>query len=426
MVVVEMEAAETQDRLRSNGECPREGQLSELRLYRPHRGQWPLHTSSARFRIATCGRRWGKTWAAVNESAAAAWNNPRSLTWWVAPVHHHTQIGWRLVNSGFRSVIRDVSRAEKRIEFKNESVICFRSAENWQNLVGEGLKFLVVDEAARVNQLAWQESLRPTLADTNGRALIVGTPKGKNWFYHMWSRGQDPAQPEYASWNFPTLSNPYIDPKEIEEARATLPVDVFRQEWEAVFLDRNAGVFRNIEACVRPYSYPIDPEDGGIYTGGLDLARLQDFTVLTILDQNKRLVYFDRFNKISWEAQYNRIIPVAKRYGAQIAVDSTGVGDPVFDRLEREGLMVTPYKFTNESKKRLIEGLAVSTERAEMTFPDIPELVNEMDIFEYEIGKQGLIRYNAPAGYHDDCVISLALASWMHGKAPTGDLAVWI
>jgi len=383
-----------------------------LHLYTPHPGQAPLHASAARFRIATCGRRFGKTLAAVNECAKAAWETPGAMTWWVAPTYDLTQIGFRLMARAFKAALKPdgVSKTERRMEWVNGSITLFRSADNWQNLVGEGLVFLIIDEAARVAKEAWEESLRPTLTDRKGRALIIGTPKGKNWFYHLWTRGQDPEQSDYESWQLPTSANPIIDPEEIELARQTLPTDVFRQEYEAAFLEHNAGVFRNIDGCVRAYAWPEPPKDADRYFAGLDLARLQDWTVLTILNQAGRLVYFDRFQKMDWEAQIARIVETVKRYRAKLLVDSTGVGDPIFERLYYSGLNVQPFRFGNENKRNLIEQLALGVERADLSFPDIPELVNELDIMEYDLGRTGLVRYAAPAGYHDDCVISLALA----------------
>jgi len=397
-------------------------QPRKLVLYKPHAGQRELHTSTARFRIATCGRRFGKTYAAVNECARIAWENPGRLVWWVAPVYDLAQIGFRMFSHCFAPIVADVSRAERRAGLSNGSSVLFRSADHWENLVGESLKFLVIDEAARVDVRAWEESLRPTLADQRGRALIIGTPKGKNWFYHLWTKGQDPElKGEYESWQFPTSKNPYIDAREIDQAKSSLPIDTFRQEWEAAFLESNAGVFRNYLACVKPYTIPIAPDRDVEYYAGLDLARLQDFTVLTILDQDKRVVFFDRWNKADWEVQINRIIPIVQRYEARLVVDSTGVGDPIYERLRRAGLDTSPFKFTNETKQRLIEALIMTIERGEIQYPEIKELLHELDIFEYQLGATGTVKYSAPPGYHDDCVISLALANWsVHNAVRTG------
>lgn len=381
-------------------------------MFKPHPAQEQIVRSNSRIRVATCGRRFGKTLMGLNEVAHFALKlKPNTVSWWVAPTYDISQIAFRMGCAMFKNLFRkEPSLTERCLSWINGGKTYFRSTDKWQHLVGEGLSFLVVDEAGRVPELAWQESLRPALIDYQGSALILGTPKGKNWFYREWLRGQDNEFPEYKSWKLPTHANPYIDPAEIEMARLSMPAETFKQEFMAEFLDRAAGVFRGVDSCIKPYQLPLPPVDGCRYFAGLDLAKYQDFTVLTIFDQAGKMVFWDRFHRLDWELQLVRISPVVKKYNARVMVDSTGVGDPIFERLYRERLNVVPYKFTNESKKRLIEQLILGIEQGQITFPNIPELLGEIDVFEYELGPTGTIRYNAPSGYHDDCVISLALA----------------
>ena len=107
------------------------------------------------------------------------------------------------------------------MELKNGALIEVKSADNPEALVAVGLDLLIITEAALVKQEAWEISLRPRLSSPGrlGMAIFNGTPKGKNWFYHLYLRGQDMNQPDWKSWNKPTLDNPYIDPAEIEKAK---------------------------------------------------------------------------------------------------------------------------------------------------------------------------------------------------------------
>jgi len=147
---------------------------------------------------------------------------------------------------------------------------------------------------------------------------------------------------------------------------------------------------------------------------GVDLAKHQDFTVICTLNQhNNHLVDFDRFGEVNWVLQKKRIIAKAKQYNnARTLIDSTGVGDPIFDDLQRSGIAVQGYKFTSASKADLIENLIMMIEQQQISYPDIPELVNELKLYGYETLPSGTIRYGAPESYHDDCVTALALASW--------------
>jgi phage terminase large subunit-like protein len=149
----------------------------------------------------------------------------------------------------------------------------------------------------------------------------------------------------------------------------------------------------------------------------VDLAKHVDFTVIIVLDQNGHLCYFDRFSQIDWTFQEKRIVEVAKKYNnARILVDSSGVGDPIYENLRRAGVQVEGYKFTNASKKDLIENLSIAIENKTISYPDIPVLLSELGLFGYKISQAGITTYNAPDGYHDDSVIALALACWYQNK----------
>ena len=383
--------------------------------YTPRESQAEIFNSPARFLVCDMGRRWGKTLTGLNWLLEGACKDPGSVGWWLAPVYSQSKMAFRTLvsaaNKGNGSgAFSKLSHTELRVEFLNGSLIEFKSADNPDNLRGEGLKRVVIDEAARVKREVFEEVIRPAISDTQGRVLFASTPKGKNWFFDMWTRGQDPLQKEFQSWRFPTSDNPLITQDEVDQAKQSMPIDVFNQEYLAEFLDDAAGVFRNVHKCMG--SKPEEPHDRKSYYAGLDLARLTDFTVLTILDNYGNQVFFDRFNLLDWAIQKERIISVCNKYGASLLLDSTGIGDPILDDLSRSGLNVDGYRFTQESKKKLIECLMLSFEQEKIKILDEPTQLNELGIFEYKINQSGTVHYSAPDGYHDDCVIGLALANW--------------
>ncbi len=384
----------------------------EVRVpYTPHLGQKLCHVSPARFRILANGRRWGKTRFAVAEALRLALAAP-VRGWFVAPTFPLSRETWTdFLKVCPPELIRDVHKGERSIALINGSLLEWRSGNDEMALRGAGLDFVIIDEAARLKQESW-EALRPALSDRQGRAILISTPKGRNWFFDMFTRGQDPGQPDYASWQFPSNTNPYFPPEEWEVAQRDLPELVFRQEYMAEFLEDAASVFRNIEKCAT--GALAEPVAGRRYVLGVDLARLVDFTVLTVMDvEARQVVAWDRFNSVDWLIQKERIKNMASRYNqAMIVIDSTGVGDPILEDLRRAGLRVQGYKFTNESKTQLVEALMLAFEKEEIHFPPIGVLINELRAFEYEMLPGGTIRYQAPEGHHDDCVISLALAWW--------------
>jgi len=384
--------------------------------YKPHSKQIPIHKSNTRFRFLCSGRRFGKSMLASREAVfAITESNQRG--WIVAPNYELTKKVFRevfiILNRFFSPLIEYQSESRQYIKLKNGSELIGKSADNPVSLLGEGLNFLIMDEAASIKQHVWEEYLRPTLADKQGWALFISTPKGRNWFYEEFIRGQDSEEVTFESWNYLTSDNPYIPKEEIQHAKKHLPERTFLQEWEGIFLEDTGGVFRNIRKCIRGKFEEPNPEKS--YIAGIDLAKYQDFTVICILDkQTKHLVYYDRFQQLDWNFQKERIVTALRKYNnAEAIIDATGLGDPIFDDLNRLNINITPFKITGTSKKPLIENLSLNIQENEISYPEIPELINELNIFEYTTSKKtGHISYSAPEGYHDDIVIALALAIW--------------
>jgi hypothetical protein len=202
---------------------------------------------------------------------------------------------------------------------------------------------------------------------------------------------------------------------------------VFRQEYLAEFLDEAGGVFRRVSESIDRgrTSNLVKGDSKEQYSAGLDLARLEDFTVITIVDSTGKQVYFERFNQISWERQIGAVVAAVKPFNAVVYVDSTGVGDPIFERLLNAGVQAQPYQFTNASKGRLIDQLAMQLEQGKLRLMDIPEQENELVAYAYELTAARNVRMGAPEGMHDDTVIALALASWAAAGAGTYSAGAW-
>ena len=153
------------------------------------------------------------------------------------------------------------------------------SADKPHNLRGWGVDFLVMDEAAFVSEEAWKEALRPALADKKGQAVFIGTPAGKNWFYELFARGMDDEQESYKSFRFSSKTNPHFPEEEWEEVKSELPEEVFKQEFQAEFIERAGMVYpewnRNEHVCV-PFEIP---PNWYVY-GGVDFGYTNPFAVV--------------------------------------------------------------------------------------------------------------------------------------------------
>jgi len=383
----------------------------------PHAGQRKLAGLQAghRFVAAPCGRRFGKTLYLLQDAFRQAVNRPGARVWWVDPIQYLARRAFRLILPVVQSTKLDqeVSRTELRIELVNGSVMEFHSAERGDKMRGEGIHVLAINEASLIKKQVWDEVLYPALTDTGGGAAFAFTPKGKGHWTHEWfQRGLSPEHPEVASIQLPSTANPYIKPELIEAARRDLPEATFRQEYLAEFLDDGSGVFQGVRECIageldRPGIVP----QAGPYVGGLDLAKHQDWTVLQILDCRGRLAWHERMQRQSWPTMKGRIIEACRRYRPRLLVERNHVGDVVIDDLRQGGVEVEAFVTTGQSKAQLIQGLMLAIERGLISFPEVPELITELEIFEFQRLPSGHVRYAAPEGAHDDEVMALALAA---------------
>jgi hypothetical protein len=390
--------------------------------YEPHTGQRAIHDSHAPRRIVASGVRWGKTRAAAMEGLAASMEpRERSFGWVVAPTYDLADKVFReivyIAGMHMKHRIITLKESEKRLILRNMaggiSEIRGKSADNPVSLLGEGLDWCIVDEAARLKPAIWEGHLTQRLIDKKGWALLISTPRGKGYFYDLYRRGQG-SDPDYASWNYPSSTNPHLDPKVIESERSRLPERVYRQEFLAEFLEGAGQVFRNVRECATGEWQEY--KRGGFYLGGLDLAKVEDFTVLCIMNEQRELVFADRFHRLDWGIQIERIKAAAKRYQiGGVFVDSTGAGEPVYEMLRSKGVNAIAYPLTVASKTALINNLAMLFEQGLITLPRYelwPEGIDELEAFEFSVTELGNVRTGAPSGLHDDAVIALGLAAW--------------
>jgi len=291
------------------------------------------------------------------------------------------------------------NKSDLKLSFPNGGSVEFFTGERLDNLRGRKFHWVIVDEASFIPDLeqGWLNSIRPTLTDYKGRALFLSTPRGKNYFYSLFMKGGEQG---WESFKFTTYDNPYIDKAEIDEARTQLPEAVFEQEYMANPMENAANPFgsSHIRSCIQPLS------TREIVSFGIDLAKSTDFTAIIGLDSGGNVAYFDRF-QMDWNSTKQAILQLPKK---PMLIDSTGVGDPIVEDLQREGRHIMGLKFTQVSKQQLMIGLQTAIQSRKIGFPE-GHIVKELEIFEYQYSATG-VKYSAPSGFHDDCVMALALA----------------
>ncbi len=204
--------------------------------------------SKSRFRVLISGRRFGKTYLAINELARFA-RYPKKKVWYIAPSYRMAKsIVWHdLIDRLYKHKwVSTINHADLTVYLKNNSTISLRGADNEQSLRGVGLDFLVLDEFADMKDTAWTEVLRPTLSDRNGHALFTGTPRGfGNWSYNLFLKSE--TDDEWASFKYTTLEGGQVSANEIEQARADLDERTFQQEYEAGFVNYAGAIYYNFD-----------------------------------------------------------------------------------------------------------------------------------------------------------------------------------
>jgi hypothetical protein len=384
-----------------------------LRLPRLRADQYAIAVHPAKIKVVAMGRRWGKSTmgGAVVLAAAAA-----GQRWaWIVPQYKNARAIWRWIErtvAELRAVgAVAVSRASMAVHFPHGGLVIVYSADNPDAMRGESFNGVVLDEAARIPEEAWTDVIQPTLADYDGDAFLISTPKGKNWFWREYRRGIEGAD-GYASFHAPTAANPSPQiQKAAEMAKTRVSDRTYRQEWQAEFVEESGGVFRGVREAAT--AVPLEqPEPRRTYVMGVDWGQQEDYTVFTVLDAGSgRQVWLDRTRGISYMLQAKRLEDLARRFGVSaIVAEANAMGQPIVELLIERGLPVEPFVTTNATKRQIIDGLALALEQKRVTL--IPDEVQLRELSEYTSERlpSGLIRYSAPTGEHDDTVMALALA----------------
>lgn len=206
--------------------------------YKLHASQFRVYHDPARFIVLAAGRRYGKTVLAMTKLITEALRIKKAQVWYVAPTYRQAEmIAWKMLFEMIPAqLIKKKNEVRLEITLVNGSEISLKGADNEDSLRGVGLDYVVLDEFASMKPNVWQEIIRPTLSDRNGKALFIGTPKGKNHFWEIFVKGERKEQ-GYSAYRMPTESNPYIPRSEIKEAESQMNERYFRQEYLASFED---------------------------------------------------------------------------------------------------------------------------------------------------------------------------------------------
>jgi hypothetical protein len=400
----------------------------EVQGFTPHQKQMELINicldDSIKYVIGCTGRQFGKTFLAINILLKWALEDNGSVLMFVSPVYSQAKkVFAELVDSIVETgLTKSINKSELMIQFINGSTLYFRSGEREDTLRGYTLDYLIIDEAAYIKDNVWNMVLRPTTLVRGKKVLFISTPKGRNWFFEIANRGFGEEYPQYKTFQASSFETPFISQEELLEAKLSLPDSIYRQEILAEFIDDGGEVFGNLkESCVLT-SYPAQ-KTGERYYAGLDFGRQNDYTVLTILNGEGEVVEHYRERQKSWDIILSELLVKLKKWKPVCYAEVNSIGDVLYENLKKQYPGIQPFVTSNESKKNMVEDLIMSLNEGKLKLPtkELNEgLYNELGAFTYEYSpKTRKVKYGAPNGFHDDCVISLSLANHSFKKKAT-------
>jgi len=358
-------------------------------------------------------RRGGKSKTALNDQIRKAVAK-KGIYYYILPTYRQAkQVIWDSLISEHLplEVVEKKNESELAIYYKNGSIQRFVGCEDIDKHRGISPIDVVFDEYSEMDEAIWTAIIQPILRENGGTATFVFTPKGKNHSYRLLEYAKQ--NPEYWYWDVKTVYDTNgLSAEEIEQARKETPEALFNQEYLCSFIDGAGQFFRRIRDNVYKET---ELNDDAQFQLGVDLAKYNDWTVITPFNLNTFYVYpQDRFNQIDWQLQKARIEASARRYNnALIRIDSTGIGDPVVEDLRSKGLNFddeSSFKFTEQSRTNLLNNLAIQLEQDKIKLPNDEGLLSELEQVRMETSEKGKLKILT--GTTDDRVMSLALAVW--------------
>ena len=411
-------------------------------------GQARLIALTLAHSIVTCpvGRRWGKTQAAkmciVRHMVRGQFANRQFRAAYCGPTYKAAKREYEEAKAMFgggagKGLIAAKSDSELWLRLRptmtdsgepnKGALIQFWSLENHDNLRGDRLDFVVLDEVADVREEAWEATIKPMLIDVGGHALIIGTPKrsgvGFQWFRRLFHKGMDPEEVQYASMTGPSEGNPFLKPEILERARADCHDPATeREEYDAEFIEEMGAVFERLEEAFvldfraegKHIFVGSEPREGALYVIGYDIGRHSDWMIFSVWDwERQEQVYLERGIRMPFREQLDRLSKLRAKYNqAQIHADNNGMGEMMFEDLCLQfGDAAFGRKWNHARKEADVARAAGLFQRAEWKFLNVPWQKRQFYSYLASRLPTGGYRYEASPGEKDDAVAAACLVA---------------
>ena len=405
--------------------------MSELDV-KLHPAQLEIFNSTARFKVVSAGRRFGKSRLAAWILIIKALQSESKDVFYIGPTFQQAKdIMWTMLKELLHGteLIETTHENTATMTLVNGRRISLKGSDRPDTLRGVGLAYVVLDEYASMKVEVWEQIIRPTLADVKGGALFIGTPAGKNHFYELWNDANDPKNEDWEAFQYNSTDNPLIDPEEIKVAKETMSTQAFRQEFEASFVSFTGGIFKsdwikydeeepengNYVMAVDPAGYERVEKERGIKGSKLDETAI----ALVKIDGDHWWVKSILHGRWSIKETAKKILSTAIENEVSIVgIESGALKNAILPYLEDEmrtqGRWVPITDVTHGGKKkadRIAWSLQGRLEHGKITFNPDPDYIKDLEVQLIEFPTKGT---------HDDIIDALAyidqvsVADYMH------------
>ena len=415
----------------------------QIKLYKPTKPQVDFHKlvhEDAPFISAlVAGRQTGKTFFMQNDAVLRALNNAKHRMFWVSPIQDQANKVMKDIEGMFSShqdvwnkIIKRYDRKANEMYFYNGSFIKFRSADSGDNLRGATLDYIYLDEAAYMKLDFINEVLLPMVTRTGGKVCAASTFNGPNWFYDWYKEGQVEENWEQIK----SIKRTYLDLNDDKVAKTVLGIkkSMTKAQFDQEFLCRPVSanaLFSNVEDAIVDN---LDTRCERVYIG-MDIGVAQDYTVLTAISDDYRVIDIDRFNYkeegMDYEEFKERIKAFYLKHDNNLAAAYFEVNnnDLLFDDLTDDGIMykLIPFTTSAQSKPEIIRNLIKLFEDKVIKIPKNTDLIKELYDFKSKRNAiTGNLQFSNTDGKHDDMVMSLAICAYCAAEEQDGGVTLFL
>lgn len=313
-------------------------------------------------------------------------------------------------------LLKSSNKTQGSFKFKNGGYVKFKSADNPNSLRGANTyNIVIIDEFAFCKSDVWRELLQITKFKADGiyqikemteKVILASTPNGYNHFYTAYT--SELVDSEWKSFTYTSIDNPLVDPEKVKKDRLKIADIIARQEYDAEFLENGLSAFSNgMDACIlnkQPYNSNYS------YSAGLDIALSNDYTVLSIFNNNNEMVDYLRFNKCSTDIWLKKITNKLKEYNVKYLVAENNYEATLIQLLRKENnCTIEEFRTSASNKNKLIEDFIIEVDKKSIKLLNDDIIKGEFARFVQKKTTTGY-SYSAISG-HDDIIMSCAMAN---------------